>query len=72
MGEIVVKESKTRINQVDGNKHTMYLRKDFVTDSAFPFKPKQELVVKIVGKTVIIEESTEVDGGEKTRRGKAP
>ena len=72
MGESVVKESKIKINEVDGKRHTIYLRKDFVTDSAFPFKPGQELVVKIVGKRVIIEGLGEDDGREKAGRGKTP
>jgi len=54
-GEIVVKETKVKITEVNGSKHTIYLRKDFVTDSAFPFRPGQKLVAKIVGRMVIIE-----------------
>ncbi len=70
-GGIVVRESKVRITEV-GARHTIYLRKDFVTDSTFPFKPGQTLVAKIVGKRVIIEGP---DGGgreEKTGRDKTP
>lgn len=54
-GGIVVRETKIKITGVKGARHTIYFRKDFVTDSAFPFQPGQELVAKIVGGKVIIE-----------------
>lgn len=56
-GGIVVRETKIKITEVKGTKHTIYFRKDFVTDSAFPFRPGQELVAKIVGNKVVIESS---------------
>jgi len=68
-GGIVVRETKIKITEVKGARHTIYFRKDFVTDSAFPFKPGQELVAKIVGKKVIIESEDENARGEAAKRG---
>jgi hypothetical protein len=59
IGEIVVKKTKVKITEVGGTRHTIYLRKDFVTDSAFPFRPRQELEAKIVGNRIIIERTKE-------------
>jgi hypothetical protein len=50
----MVKESHTKIHQV-GSRHTMYLQKNLVEDSAFPFKPGEPLVVRIDGDKLIIE-----------------
>jgi len=50
----MVTEAKTKIQQA-GSRHTIYLRKELVKDSAFPFKPKQPLIVKIQGERLVIE-----------------
>jgi hypothetical protein len=50
----MVKESHTKIHQV-GSRHTMYLQKNLVEDSAFPFKPGEPLVVRVDGDKLIIE-----------------
>ena len=51
---LMVKEALTKIQQV-GSRHTLYLQKDLVNDSAFPFKPKKQLLVRIKGNRLIIE-----------------
>ena len=50
----MVTEAETKIQKA-GSRHTIYLRKDLVNDSAFPFKPKQPLVVRIEAKRLVIE-----------------
>jgi hypothetical protein len=50
----MVKESRTKIHQV-GSRHTIYLQKSLVEDSAFPFKPREPLIVRIEGDRLIIE-----------------
>jgi hypothetical protein len=50
----MVKESHTKIHKV-GSRHTIYLQKSLVEDSAFPFKVGEILVVKIDGDKLIIE-----------------
>lgn len=50
----MVTEAETTIQQA-GSRHTIYLRKDLVNDSAFPFEPKQPLIVKIEGERLVIE-----------------
>lgn len=57
-GEVMAKEAKVKFYKA-GSRHTFYLRKELVTDSAFPFKPGQELIAKIVGNKVVIESSRE-------------
>jgi hypothetical protein len=57
----MVKESHTKINKV-GSRHTIYLQKSLVEDSAFPFKVGEILVVKIDGDKLIIERTR--DGKE--------
>jgi len=51
---LMVKEALTKIQQV-GSRHTLYLQKDLVNDSVFPFKPKEQLLVRIEGNRLIIE-----------------
>jgi hypothetical protein len=41
------------------SRHSINLPSDFVNDSAFPFKPMEELVARIEGKKVIIEKEKE-------------
>ena len=50
----MVTEARTKIHKA-GSRHTIYLRKDLVMDSAFPFKPKEPLLIKIEGKRLLIE-----------------
>jgi hypothetical protein len=50
----MVKEAPTKIQQSKSH-HTIYLQKDLVSDSTFPFKPKEELVIRIDGNRLIVE-----------------
>lgn len=50
----MVNQTKTKILKV-GSRHTIYLEKAFVEDSAFPFKPDEPLIVKIEGKRLVVE-----------------
>ena len=50
----MVSQSKTKINRV-GSRHTIYLRKALVDDSAFPFKVGEPLIVRIEDDKLIIE-----------------
>lgn len=56
----MVTKAKTTIQEV-GSRHTIYLRKDLVNDSAFPFEPKQPLIVRIKGDKLIIEKAKHLD-----------
>ncbi len=49
----MVIESLTKITRVD-SRHTLYLQKDLVNDSAFPFKAGEQLTVRIDGNRLII------------------
>jgi hypothetical protein len=49
-----MKEATTKINRV-GSRHSIYLQKGLVEDSAFPFKPGESLLIKIVGNKLVIE-----------------
>lgn len=61
----MVREVKTKIYKV-GSRHTLYLQKDLVEDSAFPFKPNEEVNIKIEADGLLIEKSPEL----KSRRDK--
>jgi hypothetical protein len=50
----MVREARTTIRK-SGSRHTLYLRKDLVEDSQFPFKPGEPLVIRIEGDRLIIE-----------------
>lgn len=50
----MVNQTKTKILKV-GSRHTIYLEKAFVEDSAFPFKPEEPIAVRIDGKKLIVE-----------------
>jgi len=52
----MVTEAETTIRKV-GPRHTLYLRKDLVEDSQFPFKPGQPLLVRVEGKRLIVEKA---------------
>jgi hypothetical protein len=51
-----VKEALTKIQQSKSH-HTIYLVKDLVSDSAFPFKPKEPLIVRIEGNHLVVEKA---------------
>jgi len=53
---VLVKEAPTKIQQSKSH-HTIYLVKDLVGDSAFPFKPKEPLMIRIDGNRLVIEKS---------------
>lgn len=50
----MVTETETKIHAV-GSRHTIYLKKDLVNDSAFPFKANEPLLIKIDGERLVIE-----------------
>ena len=52
----MVNHTKTKILKV-GSRHTVYLEKGFVEDSAFPFKPDEPLNVRIDGKKLVVEKA---------------
>ena len=52
----VVHQVKTKINKV-GSRHTIYLKKDLIDDSGFPFKIGEPITVRIDGQTLVIEHS---------------
>lgn len=49
----LVNSADTKIHKVD-SRHTIYLRKELVEDSLFPFKPEEPLVIDIEKETLII------------------
>ena len=51
---IMVDKAIVKIYKV-GSRHSINLPSGFVSDSAFPFQPNEELVAKIEGKKIIIE-----------------
>lgn len=51
---VLVSQHITQIRRVD-SRHTIYLQKTLVDDSAFPFKAGEPLMVRIDGKRLIIE-----------------
>ena len=52
----VVCQVKTKISKV-GPRHTIYLKKDLIDDSVFPFKVGEAITVRIDGQTLIVEHS---------------
>lgn len=52
----MVNHTQTKILKV-GSRHTIYLEKAFVEDSAFPFKPDESLIVRVEGKKLTIEKA---------------
>jgi hypothetical protein len=50
----MVSQTKTKILKV-GSRHTIYLEKAFVEDSAFPFEPDEPLMVKIEKNKLTVE-----------------
>lgn len=60
----MVIQTTIKIYKVDSH-HSIYLPKDFVSDSAFPFKPKEKLIAKIENKKVVIERAPATSIGKK-------
>jgi len=54
----LVSQAKTKINRVK-SRHTIYLRKDLIDDSSFPFKVGESLIVRIEGDKLVIKRETE-------------
>jgi len=52
----LVRETETKIHKV-GSHHTVYLKKDLVEDSTFPFRVGQVLVIRIEGDRLVIEKA---------------
>jgi hypothetical protein len=52
----MVKETRSKIYKV-GSRHTIYLQKELVSDSAFPFKPNDEVVIKIENDRLAVEKA---------------
>ena len=50
----MVNKAKVKIYEVK-SRHSINLPSDFVRDSAFPFKPGEQLLVRIEGKKIILE-----------------
>lgn len=50
----MVTEAEAKINRV-GPRHTLYLAKDLVEDSTFPFDTRQQLIVRVEGDRLIVE-----------------
>ena len=40
-----------------GSRHTIYLEKPFVEDSAFPFRPEEPLTVRIEKNRLVVEKT---------------
>jgi hypothetical protein len=54
----MVSEVQTKINEVR-SRHTIYLKKDLVKDSSFPFKVGEPLKIRIQDNKLIIERLNE-------------
>jgi hypothetical protein len=50
----LVNSADTKIHKVD-SRHTIYLKKELVEDTSFPFKPDEPLVVRITDDKLVIE-----------------
>ena len=50
----MVTDTRTKLSKV-GSRHTIYLKKSFVQDKAFPFKPGEPLMARIDNNRLIIE-----------------
>lgn len=59
----MVREAPTKINKV-GSRHTIYLQKILVEDSAFPFKPGEPLVIRIEEGKLVIERASKIKRGK--------
>ena len=54
----MVNQAKVKLYEVK-SRHSINLPSDFTKDSAFPFKPNEQLTAKIVGKKIVIEKESE-------------
>ena len=52
----MVIQTAVKIYKVE-SRHSIYLPKDFVNDSAFPFKPNEKLIAKIENRKIVIEKA---------------
>lgn len=59
----MVNTARVTIYQYAG-RHSVNLPSDFVKDSTFPFRPKEELLARIEGDKIILERAPEAEGGE--------
>ena len=57
----MVREAPTKIHKV-GSRHTIYLQKSLVEDSAFPFKPGEPLKIRIEDDKLIIQKKEASEG----------
>jgi hypothetical protein len=53
----VVSQHETKIQGGTGSRHTIYLRKDLVSDSNFPFEVGESLTIRIEGQKLVIEKA---------------
>jgi hypothetical protein len=53
---VMTKTTKTKIYKVS-SRHTIYLPKDFINDSTFPFIVGEELIARIEDQKIIIEKA---------------
>lgn len=53
----MVSQAKIKIYKV-GSRHSINLPSELVRDSAFPFKPLEDLTVKIEGSRLVIEKAS--------------
>lgn len=60
----MVLQAIIKLYKVD-SRHTIYLPKDFVNDSAFPFKPNEKLIAKIENRKLVIEKTSVTSIGKK-------
>jgi len=54
----MTKTTKTKIYKVN-SRHTLYLPKDFINDSTFPFIIGETLIARIEGEKITIEKAKE-------------
>jgi hypothetical protein len=50
----MVSQAETKLRRVN-SRHTIYVRKSLVNDSAFPFNVDEPLIIRIEGKRLVIE-----------------
>jgi hypothetical protein len=62
----MVKTVAGRIHRF-GTRHTLYLRKDLVEDTSFPFRIGEELTITIVGEKLIVEKASHSSAREQTK-----
>lgn len=51
----MVSQSKTKIYK-SGSRHSLYLRKDLIEDTSFPFKIGEPLIIRTEGDKLIVEQ----------------